>query len=115
VRKQLLTAQPWVYSEYFNNFNLTDPSLVWKPNKANSPLNLSQNVVKFNNDGSYWEIDQNGTTFTGTWIFLSNMTQVQVFNNLGTFISTIKVLNNDRYEWLSTNGVAYGEMTHSSL
>lgn len=112
VRTQLLTAQPWVYSEYFNNFNLTSPSLVWKPNKANSPLNLSQNVVKYNNDGTYWEIDQNGTTLTGTWTFLSNMTQVQVSNSLGTFTSTIKVLNNDTYEWLDTNGVTYGEMVH---
>jgi hypothetical protein len=112
VRRQLLTAQPWVYSEYFNNFNLTTPALVWKPNKANSPLNLSQNVVKYNNDGSYWEIDQNGNTFTGTWTFLSNMTQVQVSNNTGLYTSTIKVLNNDRYEWLSSNGVAYGEMVH---
>ena len=111
-RLQLLTSQPWVYTEYFNNFNLTSPSLVWKPNKANSPLNLSQNVVKYNVDGTYWEIDQNGTFYDGYWTFLNNQTEVQVTNSLGTFTSTIKVLGTDRYEWLSSNGIAYGEMIH---
>jgi hypothetical protein len=111
-RLQLLTSQPWIYTEYFNNFNLTSPSLVWKPNKANSPLNLSQNVVKYNVDGTYWEIDQNGTFYNGYWSFQNNQTEVQVTNSLGTFTSTIKVLGTDRYEWLSTNGIAYGEMIH---
>ena len=111
-RLQLLTSQPWVYTEYFNNFNQSTPSLVWKPNKANSPLNLSQNWVKFETTGNYTEIDQNGTVYNGTWTFLNNQTQVQVSNSLGTFTSAIKVLSTDRYEWLSVNGIAYGEMIH---
>jgi hypothetical protein len=111
-RLQLLTAKSWVYTEYFNNFNLTSPSLVWKPNKANSPLNLSQNVVKYNLDGTYSEIDQNGTLYNGTWTFLNNQTQVRVVNSKGTFTSTIMLLNTDRYEWLDTNGITYGEMIH---
>lgn len=109
---QLLTSLPWVYTEYFIDFNLTAPSLVWKTNKANSTLNLSLNIVKFNTDGTYTETDQNGNTFDGTWTFLNNQTQVQVNNYHGTFTSTIKVLGTDRYEWLSTNGSAYGEMIH---
>lgn len=108
----LLTSQPWVYTEYFSNFSLSTPSLIWKPNKANSTLNLSQNWVKFNTNGTYTEIDQNGITYNGTWTFLNNQTQVQVTNSQGTFTSTIKVLSTDRYEWLSSNGVAYGEMEH---
>src|SRR5581483_1986712 len=77
-RLSLLTSKTWVYTEYFTNFSQPVPSLVWKSNKANSPLNLSRNVVKFNTDGTYWEIDQNGTSYTGSWAFLNNQTQVWV-------------------------------------
>jgi hypothetical protein len=108
----LLTSQPWVYTEYFNNSNQQDPSLVWKPNKANSPLNLSQNWVKFNTNGTYTEITEDGKTLNGTWTFLNNQTQVKVTNPVGTFTSTIKLLSIDRYEWLNTNGITYGEMIH---
>lgn len=109
---QLLTAHPWVYTEYFNNFNQLNPSLIWKPNKANSPLNLSQNWVKFETNGNYTEIDQNGTVYNGTWTFLNNQTQVRVFSPVGTFTSSIQTLSTDRYEWLTPDGVTYGEMVH---
>jgi hypothetical protein len=109
---QLLTSHPWVYTEYFSGFDQTTPSLIWKPNMANSPLNLTSNWVKFNTDGTYSEIDQNGISYTGSWMFLNNQTQVQTTSSQGTFISTIKVLSTDRYEWLSSYGSAYGEMVH---
>lgn len=111
-RLQLLTSQPWVYTEYFNNFSQPVPSLVWKPNKANSPLNLSLNQVKFETNGTYSETDQNGNTFNGNWTFLNNQTQLQVSNSQGTFTSTIEVLGTDRFEWQDVNGVTYGEMVH---
>jgi len=110
-RTPLLTAHNWVYQEYFTGFSQTAPSLVWKTNKSNSTLNLSKNVVKFNTDGTYWEYDQNGTYYYGTWYFRNNQTQVQVYNNVGTtFTSTIKLLTANRYEWLDANGNTYGEM-----
>jgi hypothetical protein len=108
----LLTSQPWVYTEYFSNFSQSLPSLIWKTDKPNSPLNLSQNWVKYETNGTYTEIDQNGTVFNGTWTFLNNQTQVQVSNPIGTFTSDIRVLSTDRYEWLSVNGNTYGEMVH---
>lgn len=114
-KMQLLTSQPWIYTEYFSNFSQAVPSLAWKPNKANSPLNLSQNWVKYETNGTYTEIDQNGVLYNGTWTFLNNQTQVQVWNPIGTFTSTIKVLNTDRYEWLNTDGNTYGEMEHPAL
>ena len=108
----LLTANPWVYTEYFNNYNVTAPSLVWKTNKANSSLNLSKNVVTFNTNGTYTEIDETGATYNGTWTFLNNQTQVQTSSVKGTFTSTIKLLTTERYEWVNTDGVTYGEMVH---
>ncbi|OQP66650.1 hypothetical protein [Niastella populi] len=109
---QLLTAQPWVYTEYFSNFSQSLPSLIWKTDKPNSPLNLAQNWVKYETNGTYMEIDQNGTVFYGTWTFLNNQTQVQVSNPIGTFTSDIMVLGTDRYEWLNVDGNTYGEMVH---
>jgi hypothetical protein len=108
----LLTSQPWIYTEYFSNFSLSTPTLRWKTNKANSPLNLATNWVKYNTDGTYSEIDQNGISYTGNWTFLNNQTQVQTTSSQGTFVSTIKVLTTERYEWLSSLGSAYGEMEH---
>lgn len=109
-RLQLLTSKTWIYQEYFSNFNLTAPSLVWKTNKANSPLNLSRNVVNYYTNGNYTETDQNGNVYNGTWTFLNNQTEVQVTNSLGTFTSTIELLDTARYEWLDIGGITYGEM-----
>ncbi|MCS3796135.1 hypothetical protein [Niastella sp. OAS944] len=111
-KRALLTSRPWTYTEYFSGFDQATPSLIWKTDKTNSPLNLTSNRVKYNTDGSYTEIDQNGITHTGNWEFLNNDTQVKTTSSQGTFISTIKVLSTDRYEWLSTLGSAYGEMEH---
>ena len=110
-RLTLLTANSWVYDEYFYNWNLTGPQLVWKPNKSNSPLNLSKNIVKYNTDGTYTETDQNGNNFSGTWQFNNNMTQVQTTNSLGTFYANIYRLDTARFEWLdSVDSHHYGEM-----
>jgi hypothetical protein len=112
-RLQLLTSKPWIYTEYFNGYNFTNPLLVWKTNKANSPLNLSKNVVKFNPNGTYTEVTEDGTTLNGTWTFLNNQQQVQVNSSKGTFTSTIMLLNTERYEWLNyVGGSTYGEMIH---
>jgi hypothetical protein len=112
-RLQLLTSKPWIYTEYFNGFNFTNPLLVWKPNKAYSPLNLSKNVVKFNTNGTYTEVTEDGTTLNGTWTFLNNQKQVEVYNSKGTFTSTIMLLNTERYEWVNyVGGTTYGEMVH---
>lgn len=109
-RLQLLTSKTWVYQEYFYNFNLTAPSLVWKTNKADVVLNLSQDVVKWDTGGTYTETDQYGNVYNGTWAFLNNQTEVQVVNPLGTFTSTIELLDSARYEWLDIGGGNYGEM-----
>jgi hypothetical protein len=108
-RLALITSHPWVYQEYFFNFNLAVPSLVWKSDLPGAQLNLSQNVVKFNTDNTYWEIDQNGILYNGTWTFTNNQTGTVVANSQGTFSSQIELLDTDRFEWY--DGVNhYGEM-----
>jgi len=109
-RLHLLTLHPWIYDEYFYDYNATAPALVWKSNKTNSTFNLSRNLVTYNADGTYSEIDQNGTLYNGTWTFLNNQTQVQVNNILGTFTSTIQRLDSARFEWSESTTNHYGEM-----
>lgn len=109
---QMLSAGTWVYDEYFDGYDQPDPWLSWKPNQQNNYRNLSQNVVQFNADQTYREVDENGVTITGTWSLQANDMQLKVVNNRGTFISTIRHLSNDRFEWVSADGAIYGEMVH---
>lgn len=108
-RLTLLTAHVWVYAEYFNQYNSSPTNLVYKSGKSNSSLNLSLNQAKFNTDGTYWEIDQNGNYVTGYWSFLNGQTQMQVVNYLGTFTSDIRRLDTKRLEWQDVAGSIYGE------
>jgi len=110
----LLTGKTWIYNEYFNNYNVTSPDLIWKIGKANSATNYSKIWVQFYADGTYKETDQDSILYNGTWTFLSNETQVRVSNVKGIFISDIKVLRSDRYEWQMVNGATYGEMIPST-
>lgn len=105
----LLTGPTWVYYEYFTSYDSTNVSLAWKTNRTSNALNLAKDQVKFNPNGTYSEIDQNGNTLNGTWKFLNNETQTQVVNSEGTFVYTIQKLTSGRYEWLAPNGT-YGIM-----
>jgi hypothetical protein len=105
-----LIGQTWVYYEYFTNFDSANTNLVWKTNRTSNTLNLALDQVKYNADNTYSEIDQNGTTFNGTWSYTdSNRTGVSVVNSLGTFVSKIQLLDSNRFEWLAPNGT-YGVM-----
>jgi len=108
-RLSLLTSHVWVYDEYFNQYDSSVTNLLYKTNRSNSTINLSLNQAKFNTDGTYWEIDQNGNYLTGTWSFLYGQTQMQVVNYLGTFTSNIRLLDTKRLEWQDVAGSIYGE------
>jgi len=108
-RMALITAHTWVYTEYFYNFGLAVPSLVWKTNLPGALLNLGLDKVKYNTDGTYTETDQYGNIYNGTWAFTNNQTGTIVYNIQGTFSGNIELLSTDRYEWY--DGVNhYGEM-----
>jgi hypothetical protein len=92
-----LTAPVWKYEKYITDYDVAPARLAYRINKPNVSFNLSQNRVKFNTDGTYWEIDQNGQFLSGTWTF--NGGEVTVNNAAGTFTSRIKRLEADRYEW----------------
>ena len=107
-----LTAHTWKYDEYFRGYNSTTPTLYYKTGRTNNYLDLSLNRVTFRTDGTYTEITETGSTLNGTWKFLNNETQVQVTNSVGTFTSSIVILDDTKYHWFdsfNSNGT-FGEM-----
>jgi len=108
-RLAVLTSHIWIYDEYFSGYNTNPTRLIYKRGKSNSPLNLNLNQAQFNTNGTYWEIDQNGTFYSGTWSFLNGQSQIQVVNSLGTFTSNIRRLDHKRFEWQDLPGGTWGE------
>jgi hypothetical protein len=111
-KKELLTANTWLYDEYFRSYNTTNTVLYYKKDKGNNLLNLSLNRVTYKTDGTYTEITETGATLNGTWTFLNNESQVQVTNTYGTYTSTIMLLDQTHYNWLdqtASNGT-YGKL-----
>jgi len=108
-RLSLLCAHPWIYDEYFHYYSSTPTQLVYKSGNTNNTLDLHLNRAKFNTDGTYSEIDQNGATITGTWTFLNGGTQMQVNNYKGIFTSDILRLDTERFEWMDVAGSNFGE------
>ncbi|SDF64121.1 hypothetical protein SAMN04488121_102529 [Chitinophaga filiformis] len=106
---KILTDTIWRYYEYYKNFQTSGSTLVWKTNRSANTLDLHLNKVKFNKDGSYWEITEKGDSLKGTWHFTNNETQI-VVNSTSTFTSDIRVLTANQFEWEVVNGTTYGVM-----
>lgn len=109
---QLLTENTWIYNKYFTHYNSDTTNQVYQKGAASNTLDLSLDQVTFHTDLTYVETDNVGNVLNGTYDFLSDSTMVQVVNITGTYVSTIKKLNDTAYNWLSTsasNGT-YAEM-----
>lgn len=106
---KILTDTIWRYYEYYKDFQTSGSKLVWKTNRTANTLDLRLNKVKFNKDGSYWEITEKGDSLKGTWQFINNETQI-VVNGTTTFTSDIRVLTENQFEWEVVNGTTYGVM-----
>jgi C-terminal lipocalin-like domain len=113
-KTELLTSRPWVYDEYFTNYNSASTTLAYKKGKSNNSTNLSANTITFHSDGTVSEINQNGQTVNGTWKFTNNETTTQTINQVGTFNSQIVSLSEDSYIWYdpATLGGIYAKMVH---
>ena len=109
-KKEYLTSKAWVYDEYFTNYNTSSTMLAYKRGKQNNSMNLASNVVKFNTDGTYQETTETGAHLSGTWQFLSDETQTQVVNEVGTYTSNIILINDTKYEWYDQVSGRYGKM-----
>jgi hypothetical protein len=108
VRTKLLTDSTWRYYEYYTNFNVAASKLIWKFGRTSNTLNLSLNRTKFNTNGTYTETTETGAQLPGSWAFLNGGTQLQTTNSYGTFVSNIRVLTANRFEWQASDGSNYG-------
>jgi hypothetical protein len=98
-KTELLTSKTWVYEEYFREYNSSNTVLVYKRGKSNNSFNLDLNKVTFRTDGTYTETTETGAILNGTWSFKNNETQTEVVNSVGTFTSSIVLLDENHYHW----------------
>ena len=118
----LLTSNPWVYDEYFTDYDYTVPTLEWKANKDKNRTTMTDSKVWFNADGTYIEVDDDGSpyysgwdteTYNGTWKFTDDSQQkIQIDLDFATYTYTIMQLSDGRFEWIDSDGATYAEMVH---
>ncbi|MBO9633245.1 MAG: hypothetical protein J7578_09015 [Chitinophagaceae bacterium] len=112
----LLTSQEWKYDAYYSNYNANSAYVDYKTGKSNNAKAMSNMRVKFNTDGTYYEVDQSGNYLYGTWALSGTTFTVYNSFGIGVYASTINVLTTDRFEWKShwtdTGGPFYGELVH---
>lgn len=103
VNYYFLTAHTWEYVKYYTNYvNSTDTGvLVYQRGSSSNIINLDQNRVTFNKNGTVDEIDQNGNYVPGTWRFLNaQQTAYQVTNVYGAQANTIiNLVSSTRFTW----------------
>lgn len=107
---RLLTSHPWVYYEYFTDYNTTNTILAYKRSKENNYKDLSMLRVSFHDDGTYDEIAQSGEKITGTWKILLTGTNIEIMNKYGVYLSSIITLTENNYEWYDSTSGNYGKM-----
>lgn len=113
VNLYFLTASTWEYIRYYTSY--IDPKhkgqLVYKRGDSSNTMNLDQNRVTFNKNGTVDEIDQNGNYVSGTWSFTNaEQTAYQVINIYGTHNTVIDSLSSTRFEWTGPDVHTHGVM-----
>ncbi len=109
-KTDILTSKTWVYDLYITRFNATNSIYQYKKGKPYNALNLTNDWIKFEKDGTYSRKDYQGANKTGTWKFVNDETGVSTTEDNVTHTNTIKVLTKDRYSWYDPADDAYGEM-----
>ena len=107
---QLLTAQTWVYNEYFTNYNSASPTLQYKKGASSNPLDLSNDVLTFKTDGTFSRIDYMGQPKSGTWQLVNNETQLSTTEDGVTHTSNIILLTGNSFNWHDVPFGNYAEM-----
>ena len=109
-RTQLLTAKTWILDEFYTGYNTTTPILAYKKGRPNNAYDATNYYIKFNADGTYSRRENNGTMYTGVWVWLSNESAIQTTEALGTNSSTTVELTANSYIWNATSNGTYGKM-----
>src|SRR6185312_17052071 len=64
-KTELLTQKPWIYNEYYTGYNTSSSVTQYIKGASNNPLDLSNDYIKFDVNGTYVRKDYQGNTKTG--------------------------------------------------
>ncbi len=110
-----LTAHTWMYNSYYIGYvsptNLG--TLQYQRGASGNLMSFDNARTTYNPDGTITEIDQNGSSTPGTWVFGNNLeTIVSQHNATGTYNATIVKIDSTHFTWYYTAidaTVRYGE------
>jgi len=108
-----LTAHTWEYVKYYTNYidSAHPGTLAYRRGGSRNAINLDNERVTYNVDGTVTEIDQNGNYISGTWHFTNNtQTSYMVTNIYGNYYTDINFLSNKKFEWTDANAHVHGIM-----
>jgi len=101
-KTQLLSEKEWLYQEYY--INTTTPLLYYQRNRATGNYaDYDKSRLVYNADGTYTEVTLYGEIISGVWQFSNNETLLQMSNPRGTFNTTIVLLDEQHFNWQSSN------------
>jgi hypothetical protein len=102
-KTQLLSEKEWLYQEYYIN-TATTPLLYYQRNRATGNYaDYDKSRLVYNADGTYTEVTLYGEIISGVWQFSNNETLLQMSNPRGTFNTTIVLLDEQHFNWQSSN------------
>lgn len=106
----ILTSKTWVYDLYITNYSSSNAFYQYKKGKPYNSLNLTNDWIKFDKNGTYTRRDYQGSNKSGTWQFVNDETGVSTTEDGATHVNTIRTLTKDRYIWFDPIEDTYGEM-----
>lgn len=107
-KTEMLTANTWVYAEFYQNWQQPSQLLAYKKGRASNTIDYSLNRVKFFKDGSFEEIQNNGVFRAGIWQFQNNETQISTGSMSYTNNVTVIKLTADSLIWHDVANKSYG-------
>jgi uncharacterized delta-60 repeat protein len=107
--RDMLTYNTWMYDKYYFNYGTSMQQLAFDRETGLKSIDLTNNRVKFYENRTYDEINENGQMISGLWSFRGT-NQLEVVNHLGSNLSDIRTLRPSRFEWVETTRKTSGEM-----
>ena len=97
---ELLTAQPWLYFEYYSGYGTPSQKRLYKRNNPGNAVDFSEYRYVFNKDGSF-VVKIGRETLNGTWKFINNEAGIEISSASGSpTVLSLHTLNNASFDWL---------------
>jgi len=104
-RDQILTGTVWKYAEIDDGINTSSPTVVYLDDGSIKTVDVSNERVKYNLNGTVQDTAHDGTIYSGTWNFINNDTQYQIVIASVNSIANIITLNHSSFIWTDSTVV----------